>query len=334
MLKIHFSADDLLRTRVAPGADPFWELVLSVHLLRLHSHDPLTAGWRRKVTRDLHQQVDRDQLRLLFALNPSRGYFPDFLTPQQSAQGPEAGLEAIRSTPVPRLRRDLAVLAEEHTLPGCASGLARGETAVLRRLTESMEQYRTLALTPYWPRIQAAVEADRTRRARALLDGGVEGLLSSLRPHARWEAGVLEVDGYPDSRELHLDGRGLLLVPSFFCARTPVALLDPALPQVLVYPVDRLGGLGPPQGDGGGRAGPAGREALAALLGRTRAAVLEAADGGCTTGEVARRLGISPAAASQHATVLRGAGLLVSRRERNRVLHTLTPLGRAVLDAA
>ncbi|GAA2703276.1 ArsR/SmtB family transcription factor [Micromonospora olivasterospora] len=332
MLKIHFSADDLLRTRVAPGADPLWELVLSVHLLGLPSHDPLTSGWRRGVTRELRQQVDRDQLRLLFALNPNRGYFPDFLTPQQSAQGPEAGLDAIRSTPVPRLRRDLSLLAAEHPLPGCAAGLARGESEVLRHLTESMEHYRTLALTPYWPRIQAAVEADRTRRARALLDGGVEGLLTSLRPHARWEAGVLEVHGYPDSRELHLDGRGLLLVPSFFCASTPVALLDPALPQVLVYPVDRLGGLVPP-GDGG-RAAPPAREALAALLGRTRAAVLEVADGGCTTGEVARRLGISPAAASQHTTVLRNAGLLVSQRERNRVLHTLTPLGRAVLDAA
>jgi DNA-binding transcriptional ArsR family regulator len=53
---------------------------------------------------------------------------------------------------------------------------------------------------------------------------------------------------------------------------------------------------------------------------------------GCSTGEVARRLHISAAAASQHTTVLRNAGLLVSRRDRNSVLHTLTPLGRAMLD--
>ncbi len=61
--------------------------------------------------------------------------------------------------------------------------------------------------------------------------------------------------------------------------------------------------------------------------------MLQAADEGCTTGEMARRLHISAAAASQHTTVLRNAGLLVSQRERNTVLHTLTPLGRAVLDA-
>jgi DNA-binding transcriptional ArsR family regulator len=44
-------------------------------------------------------------------------------------------------------------------------------------------------------------------------------------------------------------------------------------------------------------------------------------------------LGISPAAASQHASVLRNAGLLVTRRDRNTVLHTLTPLGSAMLEA-
>lgn len=52
---------------------------------------------------------------------------------------------------------------------------------------------------------------------------------------------------------------------------------------------------------------------------------------GCTTGELARRLDISPAGASQHATVLRRAGLVLSTRRRNLVLHTLTPLGRALL---
>ncbi|MFE9918288.1 ArsR/SmtB family transcription factor [Micromonospora sp. NPDC005553] len=330
MLKIHFSGEDILRTRVAPAADPVWELVLSLHVLRGRTRDPLTANWRRSVARDLRQDSASEQLRLLFALNPPRGYFPDFLTPYASVEGFEAGLDALRRTPAELLHRDLSVLAAENQLPSSAAALARGEVSALHHLAESMEQYRSLAISPYWGRIQAAVAADRTRRARALLDGGVEGLLASLRPTMRWESGVLEVHSYPHSRELHLDGRGLLLVPSFFCAATPVALLDPALPPVLVYPVDRLGALVSADAD---VASGAARESLAALLGRTRAAVLQASDEGCTTGEVARQLNISPAAASQHATVLRNAGLLVSHRERNSVLHTLTPLGRAMLDA-
>ncbi|MBQ0992255.1 winged helix-turn-helix domain-containing protein [Micromonospora sp. PSH03] len=330
MLKIHFSGEDILRTRVAPAADPVWELVLSLHVLRGRTRDPLTANWRRSVARDLRQDSASEQLRLLFALNPPRGYFPDFLTPYASVEGFEAGLDALRRTPAELLHRDLSVLAAENQLPSSAAALARGEVSALHHLAESMEQYRSVAISPYWSRIQAAVAADRTRRARALLDGGVEGLLTSLRPAMRWESGVLEIHSYPHSRELHLDGRGLLLVPSFFCATTPVALLDPALPPVLVYPVDRLGAL--VSADASAASGAA-RESLAALLGRTRAAVLQASDEGCTTGEVARQLNISPAAASQHATVLRNAGLLVSHRERNSVLHTLTPLGRAMLDA-
>ncbi|MGC5018421.1 ArsR/SmtB family transcription factor [Micromonospora sp. DT47] len=334
MLTIHFSGEDVLRTRVAPAADPVWELVLSLHLLQGRSREPLMAHWHRGVARELRRDRASGQLRLLFALNPPRGYFPDFLTPYASTGGFEAGLDAVRSTPTMLLHRDLTVLAGDHPLPSSAAALARGEPEVLRHLTDSMEQYRSVAIEPYWGRIQAAVEADRARRARAMLDGGAEGLLASLRPNMRWKSGVLEVRDYPDNRELHLDGRGLLLVPSFFCARTPVALLDPALPPVLVYPVDRLGGLAPASVSGAGpTAEGSGREALAALLGRTRAAVLEASDGGCTTGEVARRLNISPAAASQHTAVLRNAGLLVSQRDRNTVLHTLTPLGRAMLNA-
>jgi DNA-binding transcriptional ArsR family regulator len=326
VLRIVFSGEDILRTRVAPGPDPVWELVLSLHALQERSSDPLTAGWRRTVVDRLRRSGAGEGLRLLFALAPPRGYFPDFLTPPQGLGGFEAGLAAVRDTPTPRLHRDLTLLAAGTDLPEGATALARGEPAARVELTDSMRRYGALALDPYWSPIRAAVEADRTRRARALLDGGVEALLTSLRPVARWAGGVLEIQDYPTSRELDLAGRGLLLVPSFFCAGTPVALLDPELPPVLVYPVDRLAALTTPAPAG------AGRGALVALLGRTRAAVLAASDTGCTTGEVARRLRISPASASQHTAVLRNAGLLVSQRDRNTVLHTLTPLGRAVLD--
>lgn len=342
MLRIFFSTEDVARTRVAPAPDPIWELVLSLQLLQCRVGDPVTAGWRREVWRRLQRPQCAAQLGLLFALTPPLGYFPDFLTPPEGLQGLDAGLEAVAATPTALLRRDLRLLARGSVLPAGAAALGRGELETRERLADSMRRYHAAAIAPYWTRIQTAVEADRTRRARALLDGGTQGLLASLHP-LRWESGVLEVPGYPSTRDLHLDGRGLLLVPSFFCADRPVALFDPALPPVLVYPVDRLGGLARPPGvripsarTPGAVPAPASdeqaREALAALLGRTRAHVLEAVHDGCSTGEVARRLDISPAAASQHATVLRNAGLLVSQRERNTVLHTLTPLGRAILD--
>jgi DNA-binding transcriptional ArsR family regulator len=69
---------------------------------------------------------------------------------------------------------------------------------------------------------------------------------------------------------------------------------------------------------------------LAALLGHTRAAVLGALDRPGTTGELARRTGVLPSSASQHATVLREAGLVRTVRDGKAVRHTLTPLGAAL----
>jgi hypothetical protein len=69
-----------------------------------------------------------------------------------------------------------------------------------------------------------------------------------------------------------------------------------------------------------------GPRSLNALLGRTRAGILQsAAKTGATTTELAHDAGISPATAS-------GAGLLSTYRAGKAVLHTVTPLGLALLD--
>ncbi|MGA5171339.1 ArsR/SmtB family transcription factor [Streptomyces lavendulocolor] len=66
-------------------------------------------------------------------------------------------------------------------------------------------------------------------------------------------------------------------------------------------------------------------------LGSTRAALLAELVQGGTTSELARRLSISPASASQHTSVLRRAGLATSVRFRNTVHHSLTVQGRTLL---
>ncbi|WP_329538320.1 ArsR/SmtB family transcription factor [Streptomyces sp. NBC_01450] len=72
---------------------------------------------------------------------------------------------------------------------------------------------------------------------------------------------------------------------------------------------------------------------LTALLGRTRAAVLHAiaTHPGCNTAELAAVLGIGPSGASQHATVLRQAGLVTTLRHRNSAVHTPTSTGLSLL---
>ncbi|WP_052229891.1 winged helix-turn-helix domain-containing protein [Streptomyces sp. CT34] len=267
------------------------------------------------------------ETRLLAPLVPTRGYFPDFLTPAEGLLGMDEALAALRETPAARLREELSrrAPAAGRPLPAWIRDMADGETRALSRLAGILRRYYEAAVAPYWPRVQGRIEADRAARGRALLDGGADRLLASLPPMMRWRPPVLEAD-YPVERDLHLAGRGLLLLPSYFCRRTPVTFYNPDLTPVLVYPVEhqtpRLTPPVPPD------------RSLGRLVGQTRSAILHGIGVGCTTSELARRVDVSLASASQHATVLRDAGLLSTLRQGNAVLHTLTPLGAALLRGA
>ncbi|MGW5127967.1 ArsR/SmtB family transcription factor [Streptomyces sp. NPDC004069] len=321
VLRVHFTSEDLNRVRFAERPDPMWETVLSIHLLGNAHGRAVFDPWRTRVRARLGR-TPAWPMRLLRHLAPPVGDFPDFLTPPQASQGMEAGIDAILSTPRRRLRRELQVLP---TAPSWSRPLADGSLETLAALGQALRTYHRSAIAPYWPRIQALVDAERAKRARSVLDRGGEGLLSCLGPTMRWRPPVLEVD-YPVEHDIRLAGRGLVLVPSVFCWRLPVTLIDPSLPPVLVYPLSR--------GPGWWAApGHTRRRNLGNLLGPTRAACLHAIEDGCTTGELARRLGVAPPTASEHATVLREAGLSTSTRTGNAVLHTLTPLGAALLDA-
>ncbi|MEK8108060.1 winged helix-turn-helix domain-containing protein [Micromonospora sp. M12] len=102
-------------------------------------------------------------------------------------------------------------------------------------------------------------------------------------------------------------------------------LVEPGHPILLVYPA-----MIPPSGS------TAGDESLGRLLGTTRALVLRrlATDGGLTTTVLSRAVGISLSSASEHASALRTAGLVVSEREGGAVRHHLTALGRACCGAS
>ncbi|MFD5846700.1 ArsR/SmtB family transcription factor [Streptomyces chartreusis] len=314
MLRVHFTAADLVRTRVSDGADPLWETVLSLHRLRDRRPDPALAACRRAC-----KGAGRGPLGMLLPLVPQYGYFPDFLTPAEGTAGVEHGLEALMSTPRTRLRSELTVLGGCNPLPSWTRSLADGDPAALRRLARCVRTYHHGTLGPSWPRISNCANTDRALRLHALWQGGAEAMLRTYGPSMRWRAPVLEVV-YPVDRDLHLDGRGLLLVPSYF-ARSPVALADTALPPTVVYPAR------PRTADGTPRT----HKGLAPLLGHTRAAVLQALGGDPTTTELARRAGVSLSSASEHAAVLRGAGLVSSVRQSNAVRHALTPLGSALL---
>ena len=75
------------------------------------------------------------------------------------------------------------------------------------------------------------------------------------------------------------------------------------------------------------------RDAVEALLGRSRAAALPALTRPRTTGQLATESSLSPASAPQHAATLRAARLITTEREGPRVRHRITPLGLDLLGA-
>jgi DNA-binding transcriptional ArsR family regulator len=321
VLYIHFTGADLTRVRIAAEPDPGWELLLSLHTLGAPG-----AGRSLPVRRPVAGTVPDPALGMLLELAPPRGYSPDFLTP---GGAPDIGssVDAILTTGRERLRAELSVLAAgRRRPPNWLRAMADGDPEIMTRLGSALRGYHGRILGRRWDRVRVVTAAERAQRVRDLIDGGVERLLGGLHPLIRWEPPVLVVD-YPVHQELHLHGRGLLLIPSYFCSGRPITLRDPGLDPVLVYPAAR-------GGHPADRAAEPDRAALARLLGRTRAAVLEdiALSSGTTGGGIARRLGMSDASASEHAAVLRGTGLVETHRVDNRVRHTVTPLGRALLD--
>lgn len=328
-MRIELTLPDLIRVGLAAAADPMAELAASLQVLQRRDGGRNAASsafnrWRHRVWQGLP-----DSAAVLMWLCRPDAPLPEFLLPAAGRYDLESGLTAVLKTDPTALKIGLRTAPADHELPGWATALVDGDTAGLPRLVQAMQDYHELALAPSWDFVGAQVDADLGMRTQVLLHGGVDALLTGLRPLVRWAPPVLETDdrtaGGPVS-----EGTGLLLVPTYF-AVCP-ALVTPApggIPRLL-YPCVRQASYG----SGPDRAArPERGNALADLLGPTRAAALTVLAVGCSTSELAARLGVTPSAVSKHATVLRRAGLIITHRERNTVLHSLTPLGSALLDS-
>jgi hypothetical protein len=196
-----------------------------------------------------------------------------------------------------------------------------GSDARTRLADAVLACYSTL-VAPYWLSIHARLQAERAVRARIMMDGGVDGLLSTLHPpRVRWRPPVLEVDS-PCQLEIDLGGRGLTLVPSVFIGAWSVVTLDqpPGSGQRvrLVFPASPDLSARIHLWDGGRSAGMA----LSALIGRTRAVMLGSIGDGCTTSQLA----------SQHATVLPGRGPDHHPAQRSRRAARADPAGYRTAD--
>lgn len=204
-----------------------------------------------------------------------------------------------------------------------------GDERTRQQVQATVFEFCQAAVLPHWLQLRGHMASVRDACGRIGIANGMHALLDNLHPRLNWKPPVLEVAGEPD-RDIYLNGRGLVLCPSLFMASRACMVLEDVLEldvPVLVFsvPLDAA-----TETEFWGHRG-GGEQALSALVGHTRAAVLQTLSESCTTGELSQRLNISLAGASKHATVLRKAGLVTTARNRNTALHSLTPLGVAML---
>ncbi|MFD3695114.1 ArsR/SmtB family transcription factor [Streptomyces sp. NPDC058646] len=325
MLRIHFTTEDLARTRVAATIGVAAEVYYSLELLREKRELPHFRSWRSAVAGRMGADT-----RPLTSLVPVRGPGLDLLALMGDVPSVDHAVDNLLHAPVSRLRREFEGLDFHPGHLPWARRVSEGDRDARRELAEAVRACHRLTVEPYWHRARSELVVLSSRCANLVLEGGVDLLLRSIcAPLVRWRPPVLEAP-YPRRVEVRLQGRGLIITPTVF-AKHPVSFLwdplDTAQPPRLTVPALRrpLTGTGPAEADGS-----AARN-LESLLGRTRAAALHVTAAGCTTSELARRLNVTAAAASQHATVLRNTGLITTSRRGRSVLHLITPLGLALL---
>jgi biotin operon repressor len=326
MIRLRMSVTDFERMRFAYS--PLTEVAESLYMLHSGDIHPLHRGWFEKAREDL-RRVDTDVLR---AIVPTHGYVARFLLGGTVDAGTsiEQQLHLLAGCPPEQLHADLQRVWRGDELPPAALQLVAAGASAGQLIADALWQYWQAAIGPYWGRIRALLDADVAYRASQLARGGIEALLSDLHPELELVDHEIQIVRRASSAEHDLIGAGLLLVPCAFAWPHLIASLSSAGPPSLTYGPRGIGTLW----QAAGQELPEDDDALGALLGRTRAAILSQVALPMSTTDLARELGQSPPAVSAHLSILRRCGLVTSWRSGRRVLYQRTPLATSVVVAS
>jgi biotin operon repressor len=314
VLRVHLTAEDLLRTRFASQPAPLIEVALALATLR--RPDPVFGHWRRWAAAQLPARA-----RPLLDLIPASGTGPDFLDPVSTSLA--EGLELVQQAPAGLVSRELQRVCAAGPRPSWVSLLAARDRRTWHDLDRALRLAYHHLLHGDWARVCGSFHSELAWRSRLIAELGVQAALSTLHPRISWNGTVMQFETATEL-DVHPGGAGLTLLPSALWAGRPMVTDHPDGSTAIIYPA-----LTPlPLTD------QASTDPLAELLGHTRAAVLRLAFREHTTTELARELGTSAATVSGHTKTLRAAGLIVTTRAGKAVLHSVTPLGGRLLESA
>ncbi len=315
-IRIRLTGAELARVRFA--ISPVYETVMALAALIRPGVHAVHLPWARWARPRL---ATVEHLPLLRALVGRDGFKPGFLMPAPTTRMPdiEAELQTVRSTSPVDARDDTARLTS--TLAGRFHDDPR---TGLPLVVAALRQCHDLVIAPHWDRMVRLLDADIAFRAKALAAGGFERLFTDLHDDIAWTGEDLVVHPRQSpSTTVRVGGHGLVLCPSVFCWPRVTASTNPPTVGTLRYPARGVATLWE-------TVEPA-PQALANLIGRTRAAILTRLASPQTTGDLAAGLGVTAGAVSQHLAVLKDAGLVASHRAGRTTLHLRTERANALV---
>ncbi|BCJ46903.1 ArsR family transcriptional regulator [Actinoplanes ianthinogenes] len=320
MLRFEVDAEDLLRTRFA--VSPIFELQSLIRVLALPAPG-LPESWLSRFRPAFDQLREQPGLAASLALKTAKSganfYAPP---PRGMAQTIEQDLDAIRSWPLGAAREEIDwYLARRRVTAETRAFLYAGD--VLDRFAGFLELAWSALLAAEWPQMRAVCERDVVHRAAELGRSGWAAALAGLGPRVRWHDSGIELSAHTGPAGA-LGGAGLLLVPSVLIWPGTAVFGDDPWPKAVIYPARGVGALFEP-------APPTVPDALAALLGRSRARLLAALAEPASTTQLAAVFGLATGAVGDHLAVLHRAGLVSRARSGRSVLYARTVLGDQVL---
>jgi DNA-binding transcriptional ArsR family regulator len=323
VIQIRLSVCDVGHMRFAYS--PLAEVAESLYMLGSRRIHPVHRGWFDSV----RARLAGADMALLHAVVPTRAYMASFLFGGTTGPGTtiDQQLQLVAEMSSEQLNDDLTEVWRGETMPAAAQALISDGEAGCRRLADALETYWSVAIEPHWRSIRALLDEDVSHRARELTRGGINAMLADLHDQVSIQDDVLQIKKVHNSEE-DLAGASLMLVPSVFVWPTIIFATGTIGSPSLTYPARGVGNLWESS------ASEPADDALAALLGRSRAAILVCLALPYSTTELSLKLGQSPPAVSQHLAVLRRSGLVTSWRSGRSVLYRRTALACSIVEAS
>jgi DNA-binding transcriptional ArsR family regulator len=235
----------------------------------------------------------------------------------------DRALAVVQATPAAVVRKRLADVSGERGVPGWVSAFVGADDGARYQLCDALRGYFVSCVLPYWRHVEASRARESARFSQYVLDAGIRSAVAKLLPDdSRHRAAAAR--RRPDSG---FRGETLMLMPSPFWSGDPwLGTLSDGRAALVYCPAGSVAMLHEEL--------PNRLDALQQLLGHTRAEVLCSLARPCGTTELASRIHMSLATTSEHATVLRAAGLILTTRRGRSVQHMLTDLGRQLVYGA